>query len=198
MSPVLRTPFRLVPFALAAALLAPPSPAVAGCPPEPWPTGSCGSFERTSLAMDAYGHFDWQASRGPATSVDAFVDPTETLKLCVWDEERLVVAADILADAECPGGSCWSERDRWTRRYRDEAGANGDVRLFDFRGSDSSQTRLKAQTTVVGGLILPVIGGAIVQVVNMNSGECLESFVPAEAFTIDDKAAFAATFDAAE
>jgi hypothetical protein len=181
-------------FVIALALVPLASPALAGCPPEPRSQEACGSFGQTRLAMDAYGHFDWRASQGPATNLADYADPSATLKLCAWDEERLVVAADILADAECPGGSCWSQSDRQTRRYRDEPGANGDVRLFDFTGSDSSRTKLRTQTTVVGGIILPVLGGVIVQMLNTNTGACLESFVPAESFTLDDRAAFAARF----
>lgn len=186
-------------FAFAVAVL-PASAALAGCPPEPWGQDQCGSFAQTSIAMDAYGHVDWRASKGPASSAAEFSDPSSTYKLCAWDEERLVVAADIAADAECPGGSCWTDQDGRTRRYRDEAGANGDIRVFDFTGSDAASSKLHAQTLVIGGLNLPIVGGLIVQLVRVDTGACLESFVPTDAFTIDDKAGFAAKFsaDAAE
>jgi len=170
------------------------SPAHAGCPPEPWPQESCTSFGRTTLAMDAAGNFDWKASEGPKADAARFVDPSAPYRLCAWDADRLVVAADIPADTECPGGSCWSGRERKSRTYTDDAGANGDVRSLELTGSTGSATKLRAQTTVIGGLILPMGGGVIVQLVNMDSGACLESFVPADAFTRDDKAAFAARF----
>jgi hypothetical protein len=172
------------------------SPALAGCPPEPWPQEACASFGRTTLAIDAAGNFDWKAAEGPEANAARFVDPSASYRLCAWDEERLVVAADIPADAECPGGSCWSGRERKSRTYTDEAGANGDVRSLELTGSAASPTRLRAEATVIGGLILPMAGGVIVQMMNTDSGACLESFVPADAFTRDDKAAFAARFQA--
>ena len=182
---------------LVAALAAlPAKAALAGCPPEPWGQDNCGSFSKTSIAMDAYGNVDWRGSGGPASRAAEFSDPSSTYKLCIWDEERLVVAADIEADAECPGGSCWTDQDGKTRRYRDEAGANGDIRAFDFTGSDATSSKLHAQTLVIGGINLPVVGGMIAQLVRMDTGACLESFVPTDAFTIDDKAAFVAKFDA--
>jgi hypothetical protein len=176
----------------------PASAALAGCPPEPWGKNDCGSFTQTSIAMDAYGSVDWRGSNGPASRVAEFSDPSSAYKLCIWDEERLVVAADIEADSECPGGSCWTDQDGKTRRYRDEAGANGDIRAFDFTGSDAAASRLHAQTLVIGGINLPVVGGLIAQLVRMDTGACLESFVPTDAFTIDDQAGFTARFDAAE
>lgn len=181
-------------LAIAAAVLASSSPALAGCPPEPWPQESCASFDRTSLAIDAEGAFDWKASEGPAAGVARFADPSASYRLCAWDEERLVVAADIPAGAECPGGSCWKRPSPGSRSYTDRSGDNGDIRSFEISGSPSSPAKLRAHTTVIGGIILPVVGGVVVQVVNTDTGACLESFVPADAFTRDDKANFAARF----
>jgi hypothetical protein len=111
----------------------------------------------------------------------------------MWDEEHLVVAADIPPNAECDENSCWSASEP---RYRDELGINGDIHLLDFSRSNSDETRLHALTMVVGGIILPVKGEAIVQWLRTDTGACLESFVPADAFTRDDKFAFAAKFTA--
>lgn len=170
------------------------SPALAGCPPQPWPQDTCGSFATTSLVMDAYGHVDWRGSDGTSSDASEFSDPAATYKLCIWDESRVIVAADINADAECPGGSCWSDHKKTVRRYRDEAGANGDVRLLDFTASDDSTTEVRAEILVIGGLNLPVHGGVIAQMVSTTTGACLESFVPSDAFKIDDKGGFAAKF----
>ena len=200
MAPLRRLSRPLVRTAMLAAALAslPAAPALAGCPPEPWSQDACGSFTQTSIAMDAWGNVDWRGSGGPASRAAEFSDPSSTYKLCLWDGERLVVAADIEAGAECPGGSCWTDLEGKTRRYRDEAGANGDIRAFDFTGSDAASSRLHAQTVVIGGINLPVVGGLIAQLVRLDTGACLESFVPVEAFTLDDKAGFAASFDASK
>jgi hypothetical protein len=49
---------------------------------------------------------------------------------------------------------------------------------------------------VIGGIILPVTGGIIVQVLRTDTELCLESIAPVDSYTHDDKDAFAATFDA--
>jgi len=170
-----------------------PSAAHAGCPPTPRPSEECLPIGHTSLAIDAYGNFDWRASRGSAATNDEFVSAAASYQLCAWDQEHLVVAADIPANSECRGQSCWSTReDGW--RYHDDVGANGDIRLLDFTGSDENRTKLHAQTFVIGGIILPVTGGVIVQIARNDNATCFESFLPADAFTLDDKAAFAARF----
>jgi len=177
--------------ALASAL--PATSALAGCPPTPGAPELCEPLGQTSLAIDADGRFEWRASRGPADSAAQFVDPAGDYKLCVWDEEHLVVAADMPPNTECDGSSCWSAS---APRYRDEFGTNGDIHLLDFSRSNSDETRLHALTMVVGGIILPVNGGAIVQLFRTDTAACLESFVPADAFTRDDKFAVAARFTA--
>lgn len=181
-------------FAIAAATLLQAAQAAAGCPPTPREEGLCLPVGQTSLAIDAYGHFDWRASRGASATTEEFVDSAAAYQLCVWDQEHLVVAADIPADSECRGTSCWSERDSAGWRYQDDVGANGDIRLLDFTGSDNDRTRLRAVVFVIGGIILPVNGGVIVQIARNDNQTCFESFIPADAFTLDDKAAFAAKF----
>lgn len=176
-----------------AGVLATATAAVAGCPPEPMPPDACGQFGRSALRIDAYGNFEWRASRGPAPG--AFFDPAASYLLCAWDQERLVVAADIPEGAECPGGSCWSEDRAGDDVYRDEAGANGDIRELELGTGETGESRIRARGLVIGGVILPVAGGVIVQAVRTGSPDCLESFLPAESFTLDDKAAFAAKFD---
>lgn len=170
--------------------------ASAGCPPTPRAQELCESFQQTSLTIDASGRFDWRASKGPQTGAAGFVDSEASYQLCAWDQEHLVVAADIPAGAVCDESTCWAERSSTSWRYFDECGANGDIRLFDILGTDTYTTKVRALTMVVGGIILPVDGGVIVQLVRTDTQACLESFIPADAFTLDDKAAFAASFDA--
>lgn len=189
--PALRALALVAAFAGPVLALAPAS--LAGCPPEPMPPGACAEFARSSLRLDAYGDFDWRASRGPASG--SILDPEAPILLCAWDQERLVLAADIPAGAECPGGSCWSEDAAGDPVYRDDAGANGDVRALDTGENVDGKATIRARGLVIGGLILPLTEGVIVQALRPGSTECLESFLPAESFTLDDKAAFAAKFD---
>ena len=60
-------------IAALAAMLA-PAPANAGCPPTPREQDLCLPVGQTSLSMDAYGHFEWRASRASAATADEFVD----------------------------------------------------------------------------------------------------------------------------
>jgi hypothetical protein len=177
--------------ALAAALM--PASASAGCPPTPREQGQCLPVGQTSLSIDAYGHFEWRASRAAAATADEFVDSAASYQLCAWDEEHLVVAADIPAGSECRGMTCWNKRDT-TWRYSDDVGANGDIRVLDFTGSDEDRTKLHTVTMVIGGIILPVNGGVVVQLARTDNDTCFESFIPADSFSLDDKAAFAAKF----
>jgi hypothetical protein len=182
-------------FAIAAACsLLPAAPALAGCPPTPRAEGECLPVGQTSISIDFYGDFEWRASRAASSSVAEFVDDAAAYQLCMWDQEHLVVAADIPAGAECRGASCWSERSESSWRYSDDVGANGDVRVLDFTASDDDRTKLAAKVFVIGGIILPVTGGAIVQMTRTDNDTCFESILPADSFTIDDKAAFAARF----
>src|SRR4029079_8699101 len=105
-------------FVVAAlAVVLPAVSARAGCAPTPPSPELCASLGQTSLAIDANGRFEWRASHAPADSATRFADPAGDYKLCVWDEEHLVVAADIPPDAECDGRSCWNAT---ATRYRDE------------------------------------------------------------------------------
>lgn len=177
--------------ALASVLLE--TSALAGCPQTPGAPELCESLGQTSIAINADGRFEWRASRGPADSAAQFVDPAGDYRLCVWDEDHLVVAADIPPNAECDGNSCWSASDS---RYRDELGTNGDIHLLDFSRSNRDETRLHAVTMVVGGINLPVTGGAIVQLFRTDTEACLESVVPVDASTSNDKLAFVARLTA--
>ncbi|HEY2773183.1 MAG TPA: hypothetical protein VGK20_03920 [Candidatus Binatia bacterium] len=169
------------------------APAWAGCPPDPRPTGNCLQFGQSALTVDNYGHFDWRASKGQAASADDFISPSASYHLCVWDEQHLVVAADIPTQPACPGGSCWNDSGDDVQNYVDRSGENGDIRLLNFQGSDSDQTTLHARVFVNGGIILPVTGdGVIVQASRDDNGKCFEGFVPADDFKLDDKAAFVA------
>lgn len=189
-----RRPRPVSALALVAALVvAAASPARAGCPPTPWDQGTCLSFGRSSLAIDASGNVDWRASRGASATAAAFGGDTDVYQFCIWDEDHLVVAADIPAGAECPGGSCWSLEAGVG--YEDDAGVNGDIRALAFTPSDTSRTKLRVTTFVVGGINLPVAGGVIAQLVRNGGESCFEGFLPAESFTLDDRAAFAASFD---
>ena len=47
---------------------------------------------------------------------------------------------------------------------------------------------------VIGGIILPVNGGVVVQLTRTDNDTCFESFLPADSFTLDDKAEFAGKF----
>lgn len=185
----------MVSGALTAAIVLTALPSWAGCPPTPREAELCRPFGQTSLRSNAYGEFVWRAARGDSTSVEEFVDPDGVYQLCAWDENKLVIAADIPAAAECADGSCWSEREDGGWRYEDKAGANGDLRRLDFTGSDESLTKIRAEVMVIGGIILPVTGDIIVQMLRTDTTLCLESFAPAASYTIDDKDAFAATFD---
>lgn len=182
--------------AVTAAIALATVPSWAGCPPTPWEAQLCRPFGQTSLRSNAYGEFVWRAARGDTTSVEEFVDPDAAYQLCAWDEGKLVIAADIPAAAECTDGSCWSEREDGAWRYEDKAGANGDLRRLDFTASDESRTKIRADVMVIGGIILPVTGDIIVQVLRTDTTLCLESFAPVDSYTIDDKDAFAAIFDA--
>lgn len=181
--------------ALTAAMALGAVSAWAGCPPTPPEGRLCRPFGQTSLRSNAYGEFVWSAAHGDATSVEELVDPDAAYQLCAWDEEKLVIAADIPAAAECADGSCWSERKDGGWRYEDKPGANGDVRRLDFTGSDESHTKIRAEVTVIGGIVLPVAGDIIVQVLRTDTTLCLESVAPVDSYTVDDKDAFAATFD---
>ena len=179
--------------AAALAVLASTGPAAAGCPPTPKSQEQCLPIGQTSLEIDAYGNFEWKASRGSSASAEEFVDDSASYQLCAWDEEHLVVAADIPAGSECRGASCWSrKKDSW--RYSDDVGANGDIRILDFTGSNDNSTKLRAVTMVIGGIILPVTGGVVVQITRTDNDTCFESFIPADSFRRDDKAEFAGRF----
>ena len=181
--------------ALTAAIALAAVPSWGGCPPTPWEAQLCRPFGQTSLRSNASGEFVWRAAHGDSTSVEEFVDPDAAYQLCAWDEEKLVIAADIPAATECAEGSCWSEREDGGWRYEDKVGAHGDLRRLDFTGSDESRTKLRADVMVIGGIVLPVTGGIIVQVLRTDTMLCLESFAPVDSYTIDDKDAVAATFD---
>ena len=171
-------------------------PCWAGCPPTPRDAALCRPLGQTSLTSNAYGDFVWRAARGDSTSVEEFVSPDAAYQLCAWDEQKLVIAADIPVSAACSDDSCWSERKDGTWRYEDKTGANGDIRRLDFTGSDESRTSIRAEVLVIGGIVLPVTGDIIVQVLRTDTELCLESVAPVESYTRDDKAAFAAKFDA--
>lgn len=175
----LRRPPAAILFVVAAMAL-PLAIAEAGCPPAPRAPESCAAFGQSGVAIDASGQFDWTASQGPPASADEFVDPAARYQLCAWDEQRLVVAADILPGADCDGASCWSGRGPTTRVYRDDRGANGDVRLLEFHASDRARTGLHVFTVVIGGINLPVTGGVVVQLLRVDTDTCVESFVPLE------------------
>jgi hypothetical protein len=192
---VLRVRIRTLPTVLTFAIASTAVPASAGCPPMPREAQLCRALGQTSLRSHASGAFVWRAAHGESTSVEEFVDPDTAYQLCAWDEEKLVIAADIPAATECTDGSCWSERDDDAWRYDDEAGANGDIRRLDFTASDEARTKIRAEVLVIGGIVLPVIGDIIVQMLRTDTGLCLESVAPADSHTISDKHAFAAAFD---
>lgn len=184
--------------ALTIALALVASSSWAGCPPTPWDAQGCRPFGQTTIRSNARGEFVWRAARGDSTSVEEFVDPDADYRLCAWDAGKLVIAVDIPAAAECADGPCWSERDDGVWRYEDASGANGDVRRLDFTASDESRPKIRAEVMVIGGIVLPVTGDIIVQLLRTDTWLCLESVAPVESYSIADKDAFAASFDAEE
>lgn len=181
-------PVRVVSLMVAAAsVLAAAAPAAAGCPPFPRPL--CRDFGRTSLAIDADGHFDWKGSRGPATSLADFGDGQASAPwlLCAWDDRGLVVAADIPAGAACRGASCWTETGKQRLTYLDDTGSNGDIRALDVVASTKPRARLQGLVSVIGGINLPLGGRVVVQLTRADSPVCFESALPAGSFHRNDK-----------
>ncbi|MFN2374992.1 MAG: hypothetical protein ABR538_00520, partial [Candidatus Binatia bacterium] len=181
-------PVRVVSLLVAAAsVLAVAAPATAGCPPFPRPL--CRDFGQTSLAIDADGHFDWRAARGPATSLADFGagQTNSPWLLCAWDDRGLVVAADIPAGAECRGASCWTETGKQRLFYLDETGSNGDIRALDFFANAKPRTKLRGLVSVIGGINLPLGGRVTVQLTRADSPVCFESALAAESFHRNDK-----------
>jgi hypothetical protein len=175
--------------AFGAMVVAPAIPAEAGCPPEP--PALCRELGKTKFAIDSYGNVSWQASHGPSTNLSDFGNPDESSHyfLCAWDGNGLVVAADIPPGAECPGGSCWSKSGSSDLSFRDLRGNNSDLRELDLSGSRENRTKIRAQTMVIGGINLPIHGDVLVQLSRSDSPICFESWVPAEAFTLNYKGA---------
>jgi hypothetical protein len=169
--------------AIAAILSVSASTAEAGCSMVPRPV--CRELAQSKFDIDSYGHVNWKASHGPATSLDDFGDPSETSHyfLCAWDERGLLVAADIPPAAECPGGSCWCEAPRTGLKYKDEAGYNGDLRSVQLLSDEKVGVRIRTATLVIGGINLPVTGDVLVQLSRSDSDICFESLVPQDNFS---------------
>ncbi|MFN2424974.1 MAG: hypothetical protein ABR587_00855 [Candidatus Binatia bacterium] len=180
-------------LAIGMSMAAPIVPADAGCPPES--PALCRELGKSQFVIDSYGNVDWRASRGPATKFSDFGDPESDSHyfLCVWDGNGLLVAADIPPGAECPGGSCWSEKNSTDLKFRDEAGYNSDLRTLVLSGGRKNRTKLRAQTLVIGGINLPVTGDLLVQLSRADSSICFESMFPADAFTLNYKGEARAT-----
>lgn len=164
---------------LATVLLAGARGVHASCPSAPRPL--CRQFAQTAVRIDAVsGAFEWRGTGGPTSVLPDFGSPQSTTgySICAWDGERLVVAADIPAAADCGGASCWSARGASGVRYRETAPGAGQLSSLDLQGSAKPKTKLKAKGLLAAGAALPVTGRLTLQFLRDDSPLCFEGAVP--------------------
>ena len=154
-----------------------------GCLYAPQPASGCRPAVKSILVLrnDAddrrdKAQFKWL--NGTATALD-FADPTASsdYALCVYDDTGLVYEAEVSAGGVCASKPCWSSTTAGYK-YRDSTALHDGVSKVILNGH-ATDARAKA---IIGGKgvdltdpILPITGSITAQLINEETGMCLES-----------------------
>lgn len=173
------------------------------CPPSPRDDCRTAASAKLSLRRDAgdpsRDQVKWRWTRGQASLLPAFGDPTATTAaaLCVYDARGLVASIDVAAGGLCAGAPCWRASPS-AFRFSDRAAATGVNKvLLRASAGDRAKAMLNGAGAALPDVALPLSGTVVGQWHTSTSGPCLETrFAPA-AVSRNDSEQFSAAASAA-
>lgn len=142
-----------------------------------------GSFAVTDSTTDAKDRLQWSWTKGAATALADFGDPTTTAsyRLCVYDEDagvpQLVASSGIAAGGTCAGKPCWRAGNTGFR-YRDASAAVEGVRQVVLKAGAAgrSKIQIRSQGSKLALPSLPFAQDAKATVqFKSSTGECWEA-----------------------
>ena len=139
-----------------------------GCTDEPLAGCRAGAAGRSKIQLrddpnDAadnkkdQGRFDWK--NGAATDIEDFGDPvagTPSYHWCVYDEDGLVLGAEIRGGGTCDGKPCWKKSGATKFQYKSKSGdADGVAQLkLTAGGEGKASIGVKAKSKI-GNFVAP-------------------------------------------
>lgn len=129
-------------------------------------------------ADDASDTIQWKWSKGLATSLEEFGDPSadQTLWMCVYADGVLKSATAVLPGGPCDGsGPCWTKGSSGYR-YEDDSGSQGGITSLTLKAGDTGKAQVRWQGEGPG-LALPgaLSGTVVVQMKKQDGGVCWQS-----------------------
>jgi hypothetical protein len=175
-------PFRLGRWTLGMAVLAAAclaaTTALAACPPTPDHT--CRFSYKADLtyadsAVDTKDKLTFKLTRGAATTVEEFGDPTTTdgFDLCLYAGAAPVVEMTADADGDCSDKSCWKKSTKgpiFTDKTGTPNGITG-IKLGAIAGAEKTSVVVNGKGANLPDLLLPLDAPLVVQVRN-SLGNC--------------------------
>ncbi len=152
-------------------------------------------LQMRNRAGNAQDQLKWKWSRGAATALADFGDPTTTTDyaLCIYDESgggavSLSLAARIAGGGGCAGKPCWRAVGSKGYRYKDRNGIAGGIRALNLTSGADGKAKLRVKGKA-GSLALPILPpaqnpGLVVQL-KSSDGVCWTSRFDAPALVAD-------------
>lgn len=126
---------------------------------------------------DANDSFQWKWSKGQATELADFGNPTDdqALWMCVYSGGVLKAATAIPPGGDCGGAPCWSAS-RSGFAYADESGSAGGITAVSMRAGATGKARVQWKGEGPG-LAMPgeLSGPVVVQMKKAAGGACWQS-----------------------
>lgn len=131
----------------------------------------------------------WKLSRGDATSLGDFLDPTQTgrnLSVCLYDDSpapQPIFESNIAGGGLCAGKACWKDLNGKGYKYKNKGGAgSGGVTVMKFKAGDSGKAKIlvKGSGSFLAIPTLPLVDTVTAQLVIDDglTSECWQSTFP--------------------
>jgi cysteine-rich repeat protein len=128
--------------------------------------------------VDTKDQLQWKWSRGAATTVAEFRDPTtsESYYLCVYDKGQLVSSTTMPAAGTCAGKACWKASSTGYQYKDKELTPDGGAQLKMKAGLDEkAQAQFKGRGANLETPALPLTGPVRVQLKQTSGTVCWEA-----------------------
>jgi cysteine-rich repeat protein len=164
------------------------------CSGTPQPTTSCRPAAKSMLKLhddtrDERDSIMFRWLNGSATAAE-FADPVNTsgYALCVYDEAGLILRAEVPAGGMCDEKPCWSASTTGYK-YRDRSNRSdgiSQIMLGGYEADPKAKAMVKGRGINLIGPVLPGTGTVTAQLVNGESGFCVEGVYSGEQIVVND------------
>jgi len=160
------------------------TPTAGGVICAPAPLGSCASAPKAKIKLQggSKAKLVWKWVGGSA-SMAQLGDPTAatSYRLCVYDDNALVMSPLIPAGLTCDGQPCWAAAGSTGFKFKDKAGANGGITKIKLKSGSAGKVLVKgAGPNLTPPLPITAATDLTVQLVN-SAGECFGASFPSPA-----------------